>query len=167
MRRVMPRVSVKTTNAWRWLNPADCNPLVSRGRISARQSSGKKSQAVLSLGGGIPGVSGEENINGPPISGAFAKLPGVVTFGVAAGLLAPFSGSLYDDEVDCACVIMDSLPYAGAHRIRFHGCFSAAAHDVRRAPSERCHCSSRAITMRLAAPSPQVPTRPHRGQANP
>ena len=37
-----------------------------------------KSQAVLSEGSGIPGVSGEEKERAPPTSGALAKLPGLV-----------------------------------------------------------------------------------------
>jgi len=41
-----------------------------------------KSHAVFSLGGGIPGVSGLLYVRGPPMSGAFAKEPGVVTLGV-------------------------------------------------------------------------------------
>ena len=42
------------------------------------QPLGRKSQAVLSDGGGMPGVSGELKLSGPPMSGGFAKLPGVV-----------------------------------------------------------------------------------------
>jgi hypothetical protein len=37
-----------------------------------------KSQAVRVLGGGMPGVSGEEKDSGPPTSGGFAKEPGFV-----------------------------------------------------------------------------------------
>jgi hypothetical protein len=34
--------------------------------------------AVTVDGAGIPGVSGDENVNGPPISGGSARLPGLV-----------------------------------------------------------------------------------------
>ena len=37
-----------------------------------------KSQAVASDGAGMPGVSGELKVSGPPICGRSAKLPGVV-----------------------------------------------------------------------------------------
>jgi hypothetical protein len=58
-------------------------------KTSTDQSSGRKSQAVFVLGAGMPGVSGDENMSGPPTSCLLAKEPGVVTFGVAAGLRAP------------------------------------------------------------------------------
>src|SRR5690349_12706144 len=61
-------------------------------RRTTLQPSGRKSHAVLSLGAGMPGVSGEGNISAPPISGALAKDPGVVTSGVEAGLRAPRRG---------------------------------------------------------------------------
>jgi hypothetical protein len=51
-----------------------------------------KSQAVLSEGGGIRGVSGELNARGPPTSEAFAKLPGEVPSARLDGL-PPDSGS--------------------------------------------------------------------------
>jgi hypothetical protein len=54
--------------------------------VATLQPSGRKSQAVLVLGAGIPGVSGEENMSGPPTSWALAKEPGVVTLGVRPGL---------------------------------------------------------------------------------
>jgi hypothetical protein len=37
-----------------------------------------KSHAVRVLGGGMPGVSGDENDKGPPMSGGLAKEPGFV-----------------------------------------------------------------------------------------
>ena len=37
-----------------------------------------KSQAVREDISGMPGVSGEEKARGPPMSGGFAKLPGLV-----------------------------------------------------------------------------------------
>jgi len=45
-----------------------------------------KSHAVLSEGFGMPGVSGEEKVRAPPISGGFAKLPGVVPSSEEDGL---------------------------------------------------------------------------------
>jgi len=51
---------------------------VGPGRFRRAFASGMKSQAVLSEGCGMPGVSGDENARTPPISGAFAKLPAVV-----------------------------------------------------------------------------------------
>ena len=45
-----------------------------------------KSQAVLSHGLGMPGVSGEEKVRAPPTSGGFAKLPGVVPSSEEEGL---------------------------------------------------------------------------------
>jgi hypothetical protein len=51
-----------------------------------------KSQAVLSEGAGIPGVSGEEKARTPPMSGGFAKLPGDVPFFADEGLL-PSAGN--------------------------------------------------------------------------
>ncbi|MBW1874656.1 MAG: hypothetical protein JRI98_04575 [Deltaproteobacteria bacterium] len=53
-----------------------------------------KSHAVLSLGCGIPGVSGDEKARGPPISGAFANEPGVVPAPWLDGLWAPRRGIL-------------------------------------------------------------------------
>ncbi len=45
---------------------------------STVQPSGRKSQAVLSEGAGMPGVSGELKLSGPPMSGVLANEPGVV-----------------------------------------------------------------------------------------
>src|SRR5690606_24855927 len=53
-----------------------------------------KSQAVLPLGAGIPGVSGEENVRAWPSSGALAKEPGVVPSPRVDGLWAPRRGSV-------------------------------------------------------------------------
>ena len=54
------------------------------------QSAGMKSHAVLLGSGGMPGVSGEENVAAPvgpgAIAGRLAKEPGVVTPGVFPGL---------------------------------------------------------------------------------
>ena len=58
-----------------------------RRRAVRVQSSGMKSQAVLSEGCGMPGVSGEEKVRAPPTCGGFAKLPGVVPWSVEDGLL--------------------------------------------------------------------------------
>jgi len=60
--------------------------------VRTAQPWGRKSQAVLSLGGGMPGASGEENMSGPPMSGALAKEPGVVTPWVLPGLMPPRRG---------------------------------------------------------------------------
>ena len=62
---------------------------VARSRV---QPGGRKSQAVFSDGAGMPGESGELKERGPPRSGAFAKLPGVVPCAVEDGLL-PSAGS--------------------------------------------------------------------------
>ncbi len=51
-----------------------------------------KSHAVFSDGGGMPGVSGDENMRGPPTSAGLAKLPGVVPWRPDDGLGAPRSG---------------------------------------------------------------------------
>ena len=59
---------------------------------SIAHPSGRKSQAVDWLGGGMPGVSGEEKLRGPPMSGRFAKEPGVVPWAWLDGFRAPFTG---------------------------------------------------------------------------
>ncbi|GJM20754.1 MAG: hypothetical protein DHS20C15_06690 [Planctomycetota bacterium] len=46
-----------------------------------------KSHAVLSLGCGMPGVSGELKVHGVPTRGPFAKLPGEVPSAREDGLL--------------------------------------------------------------------------------
>ena len=53
---------------------------------------GRKSHAVSDEGSGMPGVSGDENVNGPPIAVRLAKLPGVVPCAVDEGLSAPSDG---------------------------------------------------------------------------
>ena len=59
---------------------------------SARcQSGGMKSHAVFADGSGMPGVSGDEKLSGPPMSGRFAKLPGVVPWPVVEGF-PPWAG---------------------------------------------------------------------------
>ena len=45
------------------------------------------------LTGGMPGVSGEANISGPPMSAFSAKEPGVVPSASVEGLVAPCSGA--------------------------------------------------------------------------
>ena len=66
-------------------------------RTSVSQPSGRKSQAVLLLGAGIPGVSGEANVQAPSTPGAMtgglAKLPGVVPWAAVDGLF-PNGGSV-------------------------------------------------------------------------
>ncbi len=100
---------------------------------SRRQPAGMKSHAVLSLGSGMPGVSGDENERGPPMSARFAKEPGVVPWATDDGLKAPRSGSVRW-VMRSSTPLLDEgrkrrvapLPSAGANRIRFHGCVSAA-----------------------------------------
>ena len=58
-----------------------------------------KSHAVFELGAGIPGVSGEENVSGPPMSGALAKEPGLVPCASVEGFLAPRMGSFINMPV--------------------------------------------------------------------
>ena len=53
---------------------------------------GRKSQAVLWLGAGIPGVSGDEYASGPPTLGALANEPGFVPSRRLDGLWAPRRG---------------------------------------------------------------------------
>src|SRR6478735_2955731 len=96
------------------------------------QPAGKKSHAVLSLGAGMPGVSGDENVSGPPIAAVLANEPGFVPSRAVEGLAAPRSG-----KVLCAISLFSrldegtppkgraTLPYAGPNRIRFNGYFSA------------------------------------------
>ena len=62
------------------------------GSTLIAQPSGRKSHAVLPLGGGIPGVSGLEYMSGPPTSAASEKLPGVVPAAVSPGFPAPCMG---------------------------------------------------------------------------
>ena len=54
---------------------------------------GRKSHAVFVLGAGMPGVSGEVNASGPPMSGASANEPGVVA-SLVPGLAAPRVGAV-------------------------------------------------------------------------
>ena len=97
------------------------------------QSGGIKSHAVLPLAAGIPGVSGDEKLSGPPRSAAFAKDPGDVPALREDGLTAPRRGGcvrsrvlqrlsesrVADGRFDVA------FPSAGMIRIRFCGCISA------------------------------------------
>src|SRR6187402_3264550 len=98
---------------------------------SRNQPSGKKSHAVLVLGCGMPGVSGEENDSAPPRFGAFANDPGFVPSRKLEGFAAPRSGRVLVDIVSSSLGERDdadqlgALPYAGANRIRFYGFFSA------------------------------------------
>ena len=57
------------------------------------QPAGRKSHAVFALGSGMPGVSGDANAYGPPMSARFANEPGVVPCAVDDGLCAPCMGS--------------------------------------------------------------------------
>ena len=56
--------------------------------------SGIKSHAVFVETGGIPGVSGELNVVGPPTFASKAKLPGAVPCSCEDGLAAPRIGNL-------------------------------------------------------------------------
>jgi hypothetical protein len=78
-------------------------------RVATLQPSGRKSQAVLVLGAGMPGVSGEENMSGPPTSWALAKEPGVVTLAVRPGLWAPRWGTWKREWVVME-VVIDRFP---------------------------------------------------------
>jgi hypothetical protein len=51
-----------------------------------------KSHAVLSDGSGMPGVSGELYMRGPPRSGALANEPGVVALASSPGLACELWG---------------------------------------------------------------------------
>src|SRR5438552_13132449 len=62
--------------------------------LSQVQSRGMKSHAVLSLGSGIPGVSGEENVHGVPTRPRNANDPGVVPQ-LVDDELPPSGGSVY------------------------------------------------------------------------
>ena len=143
--------------------------------VSIGLGSGLKSQAVLSEGCGMPGVSGEENERGPPICAALAKLPGFVPFAafraavlvtmgksqkvvcVVIGDTTLLSGlragmSLGSPSLERPRSAVAPLPFAGANRIRFHGCFSAASEiDVAAAPRanyENCRETGRGMQAR-------------------
>src|SRR6266480_395816 len=62
---------------------------------SRTQSSGMKSHAVLSDGAGMPGVSGELNVQGVPTRPRCANAPGDVPCRSVDGL-SPSGGSSYD-----------------------------------------------------------------------
>ncbi len=102
---------------------------------------------------GMPGVSGDENVKGPPICARLAKLPEVVPCALDEGLSAPSNGrskrSLFGlvlldwimgepslhmgKKLTIArrwdCTVRD--PYAGTNRIRFHGYVSAPGNSKR------------------------------------
>jgi hypothetical protein len=56
-----------------------------------------KSHAVRVLGGGMPGVSGDENDSGPPTSGGLANEPGFVPALELDGLWLTRGAHGYDD----------------------------------------------------------------------
>jgi len=58
------------------------------------QSAGRKSHAVFFDGAGMPGVSGEENVYGPPMSALCANEPGVGADASLPGSNAPWIGSM-------------------------------------------------------------------------
>src|SRR3954469_14148357 len=88
--RATPRASVKMCDSHA-AHGDEAGPAAPFSATSTDQSSGRKSHAVFSLAAGIPGPSGLENAYAPPISGAFAKLPGVVA--VPPGFPAPRRGT--------------------------------------------------------------------------
>jgi hypothetical protein len=91
--RVTPFASVNTTHSHA-LHGDDATGFAPALTTSTLQPSGKKSHAVFSLGCGMPGVSGDANMRGPPTSGFSANEPGVVTPRVLPGLRAPWRGSV-------------------------------------------------------------------------
>ena len=89
-RRVAPRASVKVWTL------AGVSSDASHGvvMISVDHPWGRKSHAVLVEGAGMPGVSGEEKVYGPPMSALCAKEPGVGASESVPGLNAPWMGSM-------------------------------------------------------------------------
>src|SRR4051812_24269548 len=85
--------------------------------VRTDQSSGRKSHAVFALGAGMFGVSGLANISGPPMSGARAKEPGVVTPTVLPGLLAPCMGGRKRERGDAVCVPLLWVPLPDMRRL--------------------------------------------------
>ena len=67
-------------------------PVGASASSTVDQPVGRKSHAVLLLGAGMPGVSGELNASGPPMSARRANDPGVVPCACVDGLCAPCIG---------------------------------------------------------------------------
>ena len=87
-------------------------------------------------------MSGEEKVSAPPRFGALANEPGLVPSRRLEGFAAPRSGRVLVDIVSSSlgdgtdAEILGALPYAGANRIRFYGCFSAVLGTAPRACGE-------------------------------
>src|SRR5687767_5261714 len=119
-----------------------------------------KSQAVFSLGGGMPGVSGEEKVKGRPTAPGLAKLPGVVPCWSVDGL-SPRRGRVQDEDGESVrgmATLLGSvclararrggdgwdelfnvrIPYAGTSRIRFQGVISDPAARCGGSPLAGC-----------------------------
>jgi hypothetical protein len=71
---------------------APVGPVGASASSTVDQPDGRKSHAVFALGSGMPGVSGDANAYGPPMSARFANEPGVVPCAAVDGLCAPWSG---------------------------------------------------------------------------
>ncbi len=120
----------------------EARPEASSGRSPSFQSGGMKSHAVFADGSGMPGVSGELKLSGPPMSARLAKLPGFVPWARLDGLpprggSSRRSGSGSDRIVGHARSfassaerrgpksVLDScrksLPYARLNEFRFQG----------------------------------------------
>src|SRR3954467_10502779 len=80
------------------------------------QPTGRKSHAVLSLGWGMPGVSGDENVSAPPRFGALANEPGLVPSRRVEGFAAPRSGRVL---VDIRFFLVDDKDERRAFSARF------------------------------------------------
>lgn len=108
-RRQLPSPCSKTRSP----SPSTDSPAPSR--TSVVQPAGRKSQAVLSDGWGMPGVSGDENVQQPSGPGAirdgFAKLPGDVPRARDDGF-CPSGGSVYPvaESVLVWSIISGSFP---------------------------------------------------------
>ncbi len=77
-----------------------------------------KSQAVLSDGAGMPGVSGDENVQGVPTLPRCAKEPGVVPCFCVDGL-SPSSGSVYEGSHLLGMIMSNSCGRASEMRFAF------------------------------------------------
>src|SRR4051794_1463132 len=77
-RRVTPVESVKMRVAAQASQGEDAGTAASALTVSTSQPSGRKSHAVLSLGWGMPAVSGLLKVHAVPTRPLLAKEPGVV-----------------------------------------------------------------------------------------
>jgi hypothetical protein len=88
-------------------------PPAASGGTTHTQSGGMKSQAVLSLGAGMPGASGDEKVRGVPTAPRLAKLPGDVPCAAVEGL-SPSGGSCQAVGPDAGWVIGGRRRQSGA-----------------------------------------------------